>query len=98
MIRIKTILVPVDFSKLSTKAVNYGLSLALEFKSKLILTYIAPYDSAAYAKAKMDLLALIPSDYRESVDFEIIVKAGDVHAELMAIVDESHADLVVMGT
>ena len=31
MIRIKRILVPVDFSEPSKTAVNYGLSLALEF-------------------------------------------------------------------
>lgn len=98
MIRIKAILVPIDFSEVSSSAVNYGLSLALECKSRLILAHIAPYDSAAYEKAKVDLLALIPSDYRDRVDFEIIVKAGDVHAELMAIVEETHADLVVMGT
>src|SRR5262245_49688602 len=86
MIRIKEILVPIDFSDVSTKAVNYGLSLALEFDSKLILAHIVPFDSSAYEKAKNDLLALIPEDYRERLNFEIIVKAGDVHAELMAIV------------
>jgi len=98
MIRIKEILVPIDFSDVSTKAVNYGLSLALEFESKLILAHIVPFDSGAYDKAKNDLLALIPEDYRERINFEIIVKAGDVHKELMAIVEETHAGLVVMGT
>jgi nucleotide-binding universal stress UspA family protein len=41
---------------------------------------------------------LIPLDYRERLNFEIIVKAGDVRSELMGIVEEKDIDLVVMGT
>jgi hypothetical protein len=52
MIRFKKILVPVDFSKASKKAVNYALSFALQFDSRLILAHIAPFDNAAYDKAK----------------------------------------------
>ena len=37
MIHIKKILVPVDFSEASKKAVNYGLSLALEFNARVVL-------------------------------------------------------------
>jgi nucleotide-binding universal stress UspA family protein len=42
MIDIKRILVPVDFSEPSKKAVNYGLSLALQFEARLVLTHIVP--------------------------------------------------------
>ena len=34
MIHVKKIMVPVDFSEPSKKAVNYGLSLASEFGAK----------------------------------------------------------------
>jgi hypothetical protein len=34
MIHVKRILVPADFSEPSKKAVNYGLSLALEFEAR----------------------------------------------------------------
>src|SRR5215469_8018713 len=98
MIHVKKIMVPVDFSEPSKKAVNYGLSLASEFKSRLVLTHIAAFDSAIYDKAKMQLLQLIPADYRDQLDFEIIVKAGDIRQELLAIVDENEIDLVVMGS
>jgi nucleotide-binding universal stress UspA family protein len=43
-------------------------------------------------------LELIPSNYREWPDFEIIVKGGDVRQELLAIVEEKEIDLVVMGS
>ena len=98
MIRIPNILVPVDFSDASKKAVNYGLSFALGFQSKLILAHIAPYDTAAFDKAKADLMRLIPTDCRERLHFEIIVKSGDVHTELLGIVEDRDIDLVVMGT
>ena len=98
MIHVKKIMVPVDFSEPSKKAVNYGLSLASEFKSRLVLTHIAAFDTAIYDKAKMQMLQLIPADYRDQLDFEIIVKAGDIRQELLAIVDESEIDLVVMGS
>jgi len=98
MIHVKKIMVPVDFSRPSKKAVNYGLSLASEFKARLVLTHIAAFDTAIYDKAKMQLLQLLPADYRDQLDFEIIVKAGDIRQELLAIVDENEIDLVVMGS
>ena len=98
MIHVKKIMVPVDFSQPSKKAVNYGLSLASEFKARLVLTHIAAFDTAIYDKAKMQLLQLLPADYRDQLDFEIIVKAGDIRQELLAIVDENEIDLVVMGS
>src|SRR5437868_3446099 len=98
MIHIKKILVPVDFSDASMKAVNYGLSLALEFKARLILAHIAPYDPVAYEAAKARLLQLIPVEYRERFDFEIIVKSGEVRQELLGVVGDKEIDLVVMGS
>lgn len=98
MIRVGNILVPVDFSEPSKIAVNYGLSFALEFDSRLTLAHIVPFDPVAYEQAKADLLELIPPDCRERLNFEIIVKGGDVRAELLSIVDEKKSDLVVMGT
>ena len=98
MIHIKKIMVPVDFSEASKKAVNYGLSLALEFEARLVLAHIAPYDTVAYETAKVHLLDLIPADYRERFDFEIIVKSGEVRQELLGIVEEKEIDLVVMGS
>jgi nucleotide-binding universal stress UspA family protein len=98
MIRIPKILVPVDFSETSKKAVNYGLSLALEFGSRLILAHIAPFDTQAYNQAKHDLMELIPPAYRERLTFEIIVKSGDVRTELLGMIEEKEVDFVVMGT
>ena len=98
MLNIKKMLVPVDFSATSKMAVNYGLSLALEFQAKLVLAHIVVYDPHAYDEAKAHLLELIPAESREKVNFEIIVKSGDVRGELLGIVKDIDIDLVVMGT
>src|SRR5262245_58337577 len=98
MVRIERIMVPVDFSAPSKKAVEYGLSLALQFESRLVLAHIAPYDPEAFEKAKVDLLALIPAEYRERLTYETIVKSGYVQSELLGIVEDRKIDLVVMGT
>ncbi len=98
MIHIKKILVPVDFSEASKKAANYGFSLALEFKARLVLAHIAPYDAVAYEAAKGHLLQLIPADYRDWSDYEIVVKSGEVRQEILGIVTDKEIDLVVMGS
>ena len=98
MIHVKTIMVPVDFSEPSKKASNYGLSLALEFDARLVLAHIAPYDRFAYETAKIRLMELIPVEHRDRLDYEIIVKAGEVRQELLGIIEEKKIDLVVMGS
>jgi nucleotide-binding universal stress UspA family protein len=98
MIQIKRILVPVDFSEPSKKAVNYGLSLALQFDAELLLANIVPFDRDLYEKAKVKLFELIPGDLWERLDFETIVKAGNVRDEILGIVNDRQVDLVVMGS
>jgi nucleotide-binding universal stress UspA family protein len=96
MIHIKTIMVPVDFSETSKKAVNYGLSLALQFNAHLVLAHVSPFTSRAEEEAR--LLDLIPFDCREALHTEIVVKSGEVRQEILEIVQEKEVDLVVMGT
>jgi nucleotide-binding universal stress UspA family protein len=98
MIRIQRILVPVDFSPCSKRAIHYGISLALEFNARLVLAHITAFDKQQYEDAKSRLLTLIPPEFREGLHSEIIVKAGDVHNELQGIVEDRDIDLVIMGS
>jgi len=113
MIGIKTILVPVDFSEPSKTAVNYGLSLALQFNARLVLTHIVhaaspiiynfPTQSYAFETAQSKfatetLPTLVPAEFRERVNLQTIVKVGEVRSELLQIVSDEQVDLVVMGT
>jgi len=113
MIAFKRILVPVDFSEASKKAITYGLTLADQFNSKLILAHIVPESSAlAYAfptetfdmekeqveKAQSAIKDLVPPEYAARQHIQEIVRTGNIEAELLAIVENEGADLVVMGT
>jgi nucleotide-binding universal stress UspA family protein len=113
MLSLKRILVPVDFSEPSQRAVEYGLSLALQFNARLVLTHIVPSSTAfiytfptesfALEKeqatfAKSMLPDLVAEEYRERVRLQTIVKVGEVRSELLGIVKDEKIDLVVMGT
>ena len=113
MIKLNKILVPVDFSDPSWKAVDYGAALALKFRSRLFLAHVVPslavlniefptdsYDmeKRAIADAKARLPLLLPQHYAADLDVETIVKTGDVRQELFKIVDDENIDLIVMGT
>jgi nucleotide-binding universal stress UspA family protein len=98
MIHIKKIMVPVDFSETSKNAVKYALSLALEFEATLILAHVVPYHVHDQTEAKLDLFDLIPHQYRECLNFDIVVRAGSVRPEILSIFDDKHVDLVIMGT
>ena len=48
---------------------DYGISLALALETRLVLAHVAAYDSAVYDMAKADLLALIPLECRDRLNF-----------------------------
>lgn len=113
MIDITTILVPVDFSEPSKKALAYGASLATQFNAKLIVAHVVPESSALtyafptesfaieqtqYEKAKEELRGLLPPDRANAVDLQTIARIGQIDGELLGIVKDESIDLVVMGT
>jgi nucleotide-binding universal stress UspA family protein len=109
----KNILVPVDFSEPSKKAVTYGLTLADQLRARLVIAHIVPESTAlAYAfptqtneiekdqedKARAEIQRLLPLQYREKYAIQMIVRTGTIETELLRIVNDERADLVVMGT
>ena len=107
------ILVPVDFSVASRKAMNSAAVLALKFGAKLTAAHIVPsfgafnysfpgdtfeFEKKVFAEARKQLPEEIPSAYRDQLNTQVIVKAGDVRDELLGIVHDENVDLVVMGT
>ena len=113
MISLNKVLVPVDFSEPSRKAVTYGLTLAGQFNARLILAHIVPESSALlyaiptqlleiekeqYAKAVAEIRNLVPTEYTAKVNLQTIVKIGNIEQELLGIVREEGIDVVVIGT
>jgi nucleotide-binding universal stress UspA family protein len=112
MTRITNILVPVDFSRASERAMYYATHLASKFDAKLIAAHIVPalavmnyafpddpveFETNALAEAKRLLPKEIPAGYRDRLRTETVVKCGDVRDELLGIAADYNVDLVVMG-
>jgi nucleotide-binding universal stress UspA family protein len=113
MIALKNILVPVDFSEPSRKAVTYGLTLAGQFNANLVLAHIVPESTALmyafptrlpdieneqYARARREINNLAPAEHAAKLNLRTIVKIGNIEKDLLGIVSEEGIDLVVMGT
>ncbi|MBI4474150.1 MAG: universal stress protein [Acidobacteria bacterium] len=113
MVAIQTILVPLDFSEASKKAAKYGLTLATQLNARLILAHVAPNMGAMayivppenyslrreqYEIARRNIQQLIPPELAAGRAIRTIVKIGDVESELLDIVTNEKADLVVMGS
>lgn len=113
MIHLKNILVPVDFSKPSQSALEYGLAIAGSFRAQVAVAHVVPSmaafgDSLPGGTADLDRLALDSArrtlqDFvtplcRERTDVRTILKTGDIRNELLGIIDAEKMDLVVMGS
>jgi nucleotide-binding universal stress UspA family protein len=113
MIKLKNILVPVDFSQPASKALRYGLSLAIKFRARLVVAHVVPslamfdyglpettqeLEKLAFDDAKKSLDEAIPVDYRDLVSIHPIITTGDVREELLRIIHDEKIDLVVMGS
>jgi universal stress protein A len=111
--QLRTILCPVDFSDLSATETEVAVTVAREFGARLVLHHdcavIPPgiarqwdwqathgnTDSEAQAERRMrGALNALPRDVRA----EGVVSAGPVVGALLALAEELHADLIVLGS
>jgi len=114
MIAFKTILVPVDFSNDSAKALEYGIELAQRFQGKLHLLHSYPIHIGGIAPYGMVVPESFERDCREAAskrlaEWEAKAKASGIPVDstvtpafaVEAIGEEAErigADLIVMGT
>lgn len=110
--KIKTILVPTDFSELSNEAVEFALSLAKEMGSKVILLssltrsddfdeFIPLYDEG-YSYSK-DRAAAVLSEIIKKAQGMGLEAGGEIvdgtpFVEIIRMAQKMAADLIVMGT
>ncbi len=114
MIKIKTILCPLDYSKGSLAALDYALHFALRETAKLCIMHVVdvrhiegytplesnlPYpDSEAIARMKKELGERVPYEVRGKVSVESIVTVGIPVVEIINVAKEKGVDVIVMGT
>jgi nucleotide-binding universal stress UspA family protein len=104
----RTILLPTDFSDHSDYALKLACALARDYRASLVLLHVGPPATALAHAALLPVLAtrheelrqqlrqLVPADAKLHV--EPRVEQGDPAAEILRVAQETHADLIVMGT
>jgi nucleotide-binding universal stress UspA family protein len=105
--RLNRILVPVDFSECSDKALEYALSFAREFKAELTLLHVLqpcppaaemypmPVGSLSQSQADLDALREMVGS---SVRCKTLVRSGTPHAQIVNAAKELEIDLIIIST
>jgi nucleotide-binding universal stress UspA family protein len=109
MIRIKSVLCPVDFSPVSLRALDYAIKLARHYESRLhLLHVIAPVIPSLYVDTKKVEAAIqkqvdkkMPQLRKSArslgVEAESVVRTGEIEREIQLAAREGKADLIVVG-
>lgn len=114
MIRLKTILVPTDFSECSDAAVKYGFALANAFGATVHLLnvvqdpYAMPWGADAFAAPVADMLTdweaeakrrLVESVPDASASAAVLTtRVGSPSSEIVRYAAQQGTDLIVLGT
>ena len=93
-----TILCPVNFTAASRSALRHAVSLAQQFKARLITPcIIEPGDKLGIAEAKTKLGSWLDETTAGECDAHIVTKRGQAAEQIVSLVTKTKADLVVMG-
>lgn len=114
MISLKKILVPTDFSDFSQRALEFALSLADEFRSKVYVMHVwdmpmtssllppEPYPELVLTeeqKAGEEHLVKVANELKASgFDAEPVFVFGKPYMEIVRAARELEADLIVLGS
>jgi universal stress protein A len=112
--RLKKILVPVDFSDCSKKALQYALPLAKQHDAAITLIYVAPnpaYAADAYglldyasildgtlANGEKNLASLLADEVGGKVPGNAVVRAGSPGVQIADLAKSMLADLIIIST
>ena len=112
--RLKKILVPIDFSDCSKKALQYALPLAKQHQAAITLLYVVPSPSYAVgeyggidfasleaelrASADKQLATLAVDEVRSEIATDTLVRTGSPAAEIIEAARQILADLIVTST
>lgn len=108
-LRLHRILVPIDFSECSRKALQYAASFARQFQAELMLLHVVelPVVTGLPAEpmlpemeAPEDTAAELGAWAKQSgvAGAKAVVSTGPAYAEIVDTADEGNVDLIVIGT
>ena len=112
-LRLKNILVPIDFSECSKKALQYAIPLAREHQATLTLLYVVPpiygtgeYGAIDYAELEANmrvngekqLARLAADEVGGDISNQPLVRVGSPTQEIIETARSLPADLIVIST
>ena len=107
LFKLKRILVPVDFSECSEKALQYAVAFAKQFDAELTLLNVVPRYPQVPELAVMEVESVedvkkrfeaLRDRIRETVPTEAFVRLGDPSLEIVAAAKELEIDLIILST
>jgi nucleotide-binding universal stress UspA family protein len=94
----KTILVPVDFTKVSDNALEHALLVAKTIQAEVAVVHIIS-DKKGIAEARLKLDVLKERTQREKqVNIQTIARIGSIFEDIDKVASEIDANLIIMGT
>lgn len=111
--KIRRILVPIDFSPCSKKALQYAIPFAKQFRARLCLLYVgqgyyllpdlAPtnlntYKMGEHADAAGKLALFATREIPETLAVDILVRNGQPALEIGDVAKDIDADLIIIST
>jgi nucleotide-binding universal stress UspA family protein len=113
-VRLRKILIPIDFSELSRKALHYANALAKQSRAGMFLLHVVepvPLVTSEFAFAAASVSDFRPSQkeatrriatWRKAIDSSVpvltLVRAGESAREIVTAASECDCDLIVIGT
>jgi Universal stress protein UspA and related nucleotide-binding proteins len=113
LLKIRRILVPIDFSSCSKKALQYAIPFAKQFGARLCLLYVgqgyylvpelAAVDLSTYqftqrADAAAKLATFATREIPATVAVDLLVRNGQPALEIEDVAKETDADLIIIST
>ena len=113
LLRLKRILVPIDFSQASLKAFRYAVPFAEQFGATLCLIHViekasflndvnnvvlARADEEQVKEARKHLVTLAQKEIEELIPVNPQVRIGKPFHEICAVAKELEADLIIIAT
>ena len=111
--QLQTILVPVDFSASSRKALNYALAFGNQFSAKLAVLHVVelPYVGAGLGEmeappmetelrsyAEEHLKRMVETELAGHIEYTTLLRTGQPWYEVTEAAKETDAHLIIMGT
>jgi nucleotide-binding universal stress UspA family protein len=111
--QIKKILVPVDFSECSRKALQYAIPFARQFNAELTLVHVVQVNYYVGDFGTVDM-ALLETEMRKSAEkqlsdlaarevgqelrSETVLRTGRIVSEIVEVAKQTKADIIIIST